>query len=56
MTHTLPEPEALQGLIEALHRKYLPLQVGQIANYIPDLARGSDTGRSLGDGSGRNNP
>jgi glutaminase len=39
MTHTLPEPEALQRLLEALHRKYLPLQAGQVANYIPELAK-----------------
>jgi glutaminase len=39
MAHTSPEPEVLQELIETLHRKYLPLQVGQLANYIPELAK-----------------
>ena len=37
-TGTLPPPEAVQALLEAAHRRFLPVRDGEVADYIPALA------------------
>src|SRR5690242_18671210 len=34
-----PSTHEVQALVEALHAKYLPLTEGEVATYIPELAK-----------------
>ncbi|HET9834489.1 MAG TPA: glutaminase A [Vicinamibacterales bacterium] len=36
---TSPAPHEVQSLVDALHRQYLALQDGEVATYIPELAK-----------------